>query len=114
MLFTFAFIFFCAEVNANGIEDALYLYAHLFTGWDTVFTAGFADTLVAIGITEKVKWTLLGGFALIEGFEFIGEPSNKIIRRVPIILRWPLYIALILAIAYLGNLGVSSFIYGRF
>lgn len=114
MLFTLAFIFFCAEVTANGIEDAFYLYAHLFTGWETIFTASFADTLVAIGITEQVKWTLLGGIALIEGFEFINEPSNKIIRRVPLILRWPLYISLILAIAYLGNLGVSSFIYGRF
>ena len=98
-------------MTANGIEDAFYLYAHLFTGWETIFTASFADTLVAIGITEQVKWTLLGGIALIEGFEFINEPSNKIIRRVPLILRWPLYISLILAIAYLGNLGVSSFIY---
>ncbi|MEG1408019.1 MAG: hypothetical protein RSD23_09175, partial [Ruthenibacterium sp.] len=57
---------------------------------------------------------LLGSVLLVEGMEYVQTPMNKLIRQMPMILRWTLYYALILMIGFFGVFGQSSFIYQKY
>ena len=113
-------VFFAAEVfvkkGGNPFADAMYLYGHLFTGWDMLFmqTTLFMEKLVAIGFTPVITWVLLGSFIVVEGLECVEEPINILVRKMPFFLRWPLYYALVLMIGFFGQFGLSSFVYGNF
>ncbi|MEG1381077.1 MAG: MBOAT family O-acyltransferase [Ruthenibacterium sp.] len=116
LLFTSCIVFFCAEINAGGVSDALYVYTHLFTGWDVLFVnwSGFVKTLVALGFNNVTTFVLLGSVFVVEGMEYVQTPMNKLIRQIPMILRWALYYALILMIGFFGVFGQSSFIYQKY
>ncbi|MEG1270561.1 MAG: MBOAT family O-acyltransferase [Ruthenibacterium sp.] len=116
LLFTSCIVFFCAEINANGVTSALYVYTHLFSGWEHLFTNwnGFLKTLVALGFSNVTTLVLLGSVLLVEGMEYVQTPMNKLIRQMPMILRWTLYYALILMIGFFGVFGQSSFIYQKY
>ena len=120
LLFTSCIVFFATEVfvqkGGDPFADAMYLYAHLFTGWEMVVsqTTVFWEKLVAIGFTSVTTWVLLGSFVIVEGLECAGEPMHLFVRKIPFFLRWPLYYALILMIGFFGQFGLSAFVYGNF
>ncbi|MEG1011262.1 MAG: MBOAT family O-acyltransferase [Ruthenibacterium sp.] len=114
LLFAGALVFFCAELYCSkdtGWTGGLYLYAHLFSGWGTLFDGTLLATLAKLGFEGVRLWVLLGSIVTIEGFEYLQIPTNTLIRQMPVYLRWPLYYILCLVIYFWGELGVSSFVY---
>lgn len=119
LLFTSCIVFFRAsEVfpGSAGLSDAVYVYAHLFTGWQTLFAAPqtLGRVCAAIGLTARTSIVLACSVVMVETVESAAEPVNRFIRRVPIFLRWPLYAALSAALLVFGSFGNSGSIYGRF
>ncbi len=119
LLFTSCIVFFRAsEVfpGSAGLQDALYVYAHLFTGWDSLFAApaSVGRVLASIGLTWQTVIVLCFGIAVVETLESAPAPVSRVIRKAPIVLRWPLYYALCLAMLLFGSFANSGSIYGRF
>ncbi|MBD5101260.1 MAG: MBOAT family protein [Subdoligranulum sp.] len=119
LLFTSCIVFFRAsEVfpGSTGLSDALYLYAHLFTGWDKLFAspASVGRVLASIGLTWQTVAVLGFGVAVVETLESAPDPVSRVIRKVPIVMRWPLYYAMCLAMLLFGSFANSGSIYGRF
>lgn len=119
LLFTSCIVFFRAsEVfpGSEGLADALYLYGHLFTGWDKLFAASASvwRVFASIGLDVQTLAVLGFGVALVETLESVREPVSRVIRKVPIVLRWPLYYVLCLAMLFFGSFANSGSIYGRF
>ena len=56
----------------------------------------------------------MAGTALMEALEWPQIPVHKLIRKVPIFIRWPLYYVLCLGILFFGSLGQSGFIYQNY
>ena len=119
LLFTSCIIFFrSSEVfeGSKGIADALYIYGHLFSGWGKLFTApdAIGRALVSIGLSVQTALVLAVSILVVETLESVQEPVNRTIRKVPILLRWPLYYALVLGMLFFGSFANSGSIYGRF
>lgn len=119
LLFTSCIVFFRAsEVfpGSEGLSDALYIYGHLFTGWDRLFRAPQAVGRVLASIGLALRSVVVLGFsvAVVETLESVREPVSRVIRRVPIVLRWPLYYAMAAALLVFGSFANSGSIYGRF
>ncbi|MDA1196368.1 MAG: MBOAT family protein [Nanoarchaeota archaeon] len=111
MVFTFsvvtiAWIFF----RANSIADAWYILTHLFTNL----------TFAQLNIQMGAKWISLivavGVIAFMEFVHLIQE--HKTIRQFmsnkPVVLRWIVYLAIILAIIIFGVFNNTPFIYFQF
>ncbi len=119
LLFTSCIVFFRASEifpGSAGLADALYLYTHLFTGWDKLFAApaSVGRVLASIGLTWRTVIVLGFGIAIVETLESTPEPVSRVIRKAPIVLRWPLYYILCLAMLLFGSFANSGSIYGRF
>lgn len=119
LLFTSCIVFFRASEifpGSEGLADALYLYGHLFTGWDKLFAASASvwRVFASIGLDVQTLAVLGFGVALVETLESVREPVSRVIRKVPIVLRWPLYYVLCLAMLFFGSFANSGSIYGRF
>lgn len=114
VLFSAAMVFFFAELlgkNAlptDGLATALYLLGHIFTGWSGADAAG---KLAALGLAGAPMWALFGSIVVVEWFEAPRIPANVLIRKVPAVLRWPLYWGLVLMILFFANFGVTGFAY---
>jgi len=105
--------------RAKGFDTALTCLGNL--GWDN------AEALTSFGLnaTElKLTAWLLGGLVLIEALvERFGtqlsayQMIDTTIQKIPFVIRWVLYIALVLAIVFYGQYGGGnehSFIYFQF
>ena len=68
----------------------------------------------SIGFTANATFALCAGVLLVEGLEWFEIPMHRLIRKIPIFLRWPLYYALCLGILFFGSFGKSSFIYQNY
>lgn len=113
LLFTSCIVFFAVGAYSGGVlTEALYVYSHLFTGWDLL--AAVPSTLVTLGFDRNTTLVLLFGFILVEGLECFQMPIQSLIRKIPLLLRWPLYYALVLLIVFFGAFGQSSFIYQQY
>ncbi|MCQ2339955.1 MAG: MBOAT family protein [Paludibacteraceae bacterium] len=117
-------IFVCYALSlvffrAKGFDTAITCLTNL--GWYN------ADTLTSFGLNmAELKLTawLLGGLLLLEVLveRFGGQLSayemiDAIIQKIPSLIRWALYIALVLSIVYFGQYGGGnehSFIYFQF
>lgn len=114
LLFSGALVFFCAELYCardTGFTGGFYLYSHLFSDWGALFDGTMTKLLTTLGFEGVKVWVLLFGIAVIEGFEWLQVPVNKLIRKMPVYLRWPLYYAMCMAIFFCGEFGVSGFVY---
>ncbi|WP_367925151.1 MBOAT family protein [uncultured Ruthenibacterium sp.] len=113
LLFTSCIVFFAVGTYSNGIlSEALYVYTHLFTGWDLLSL--LPATLTTLGFDQTTTLVLLFSFVLVEGLESFQIPMQKLIRRIPFPIRWPLYYSLVLLILFFGAFGQSSFIYQQY
>lgn len=114
VLFSTCFVFFCTELFSapgEGVADAFYLFGHVFRSWSI---NSFTTSLTALGVSGTAGWILFGSILLVECLEWPLVPMHKLIRKVPIILRWPLYFALLLTIFFFGEFGVSAFVYQQY
>lgn len=114
LTFSFTLIFFAAQLYAPADEAWLAgfsLLGGLFSEWGALFDGTMTRLLAVVGFEGTAAWVLVGGIVLIFALEYLRIPVNKLIRRVPIFLRWPLYYALVLAIYFFGDFGVSGFVY---
>lgn len=111
VLFSACFVLFCTELfgaQGRGMQDAAYLFSHIFTNWDFAATA---KALTNLGWEGIAGWVLFGSIVLVECMEFPRIPMHTLIRRIPVILRWPLYYALLITMFFFGKFGVSAFVY---
>ncbi len=116
LLFSGAFVFFCAELysGADGWLSGLYLYANLFSGWEGFLGGSVLETLGTLGIEGAKLWILVLSIFVIEGFEYMQVPTNVLIRKMPFLLRLPLYYSLCMVIYFFGEFGVSGFVYQNY
>jgi D-alanyl-lipoteichoic acid acyltransferase DltB (MBOAT superfamily) len=111
-LVCFAWIFF----RANSISDALYIIAHLFTGWEGIFNF---DVFKNIPLWKPLKFELMIGVASIGVLTVVhllqsrGSVIEKLSQK-PIWVRWSVYYSIILSILLFGNFGSKQFIYFQF
>ncbi len=116
LMFTACIVFFRAE----SIQQALQIYAGFFGGWvETLFSpATVVSGLKEMGIGRVAILLIGGGSVLVELAEYAAEKKEQSIGlwlhslRAP--LRWAAYYAQLLALAFYGVLGQSSFIYRQF
>lgn len=112
LLFSSCIVFFVVGLQEGGtLADALYVYGHLFTGWGQ--WAALGETLAAIGFKTATTAVLVFSVFLVESMEHFMMPMDRLIRKIPIVLRWPLYYTLVLGILFFGRLG-ASFIYQQY
>ena len=119
LLFTACIVFLAVglyNTQPGAIADAFYVYGHIFTGWGELASAwpAFLETLDGIGLASSALFALVAGTALMEALEWPQIPVHKLIRKVPIFIRWPLYYVLCLGILFFGSLGQSGFIYQNY
>ncbi len=114
ILFSAAFVFFCAELyskDAGCWLAGMYFFQNMFADFGTLFDGTVQGYLAALGFEGVKMWIIIGGIIMVEGFEYLHEPTNILIRKMPFFLRLPMYYALILAIYFFGEFGVSGFVY---
>lgn len=119
LLFSSCLVFFLVglyNTQPGALQDAFFVYRHIFTGWDALFTnsEAFFSTMESIGFSSNAIFALFAGVILVEGLEYFEIPMHQLIRKVPIFLRWPLYYALCLGILFFGSFGKSGFIYQNY
>ena len=96
--------------RANNISEAFYIIAHSFNlsgGIDTGFLLSQIPkfAVVAIGIMSFIQFIRLQK----------GESMRVMIARQPMLLRWSLYVGIILIIAFYGSFhSKTEFIYFQF
>lgn len=116
LLFTSCIVFFRAQT----IGDALYWYAHVFTGWvqAVIAPAQAFGVLKELNIGRLFLLLCGGGAVLIECVEWRaaqkGVTTGEWMQAQKTWVRLPLYYALLLLLAFYGMLGASSFIYFQF
>jgi D-alanyl-lipoteichoic acid acyltransferase DltB (MBOAT superfamily) len=111
-LVSFAWIFF----RANSISDALYIVAHLFTGWGTLFRF---DLFESIPLWKPLRFELMVGIASIAVLTFVHLLQGRgnviqIVSQKPIWIRWSVYYSILLSILLFGHFGSKEFIYFQF
>jgi hypothetical protein len=103
---TIAWIFF----RANSITDAWYILTHLFTNL----------SLAQLNVQMGAKWISLivavGVIAFMELVHVIQEHKSirQFMSNKPLLLRWAVYLAIILAIIIFGVFNQTPFIYFQF
>lgn len=110
LLFTATLVFF----RAASLADAGTIWAGMLTGWTGLFSASFTESLAAAGWKDAVPFLVVGGALFIDLLEFWRKPVNRLIRKIPFFVRWPLYYALIIMIGFYGQFGSSGFIYQQY
>ena len=96
--------------RANSMSDAIYILTHLFSGWSLNFS----------GIDIGLGWIGLGiafvSIFFMESVHLIQEHIGikDALSRRSILLRWIIYITLIMIILLFGIFGSREFIYFQF
>ncbi len=115
LLFTSCIVFF----RAPAMADAVYVYTHLFTGWQMLLRPSeVIAALRSMNIGRVTGLLTLGGALLAELVEWAAARGRlsagawmRTLRTLP---RVTLYYALALLVMVFGALGSSSFIYFAF
>lgn len=113
LLFTSCIVFFAAASYGGDISTAFGVYGGIMKGWASFFTnaATMTAELTRAGFTLNTTIVVIISVMIVEMLEAIHPIINKGIRRVFILIRWPLYYALILMILFFGEFGKNSFFY---
>ena len=116
LMFTACHVFF----RAASMSDAFYFYSHFATGWmDALRAPGtVVATLKELNIGRVFTLIVLGGGALVQLVEWraqlAGRTTGAWMQGQKLWVRLPLYYAMLLALAFYGVMGSSSFIYFQF
>jgi alginate O-acetyltransferase complex protein AlgI len=117
-LVTFAWIFF----RAASVQDAFYIAAHLFSGWNATFVNWndydfVVSTISRLGYSDKFDWIILfAAVIVLEGVQFLQRRGSvrSMISTRPAWQRWALYYAILLVTLSFGIFDRSQFIYFQF
>ena len=111
-LVTFAWIFF----RANSISDAVYIITHLFTGWAVIFNFSGVLQAVSFGLLKReLAVALVSVFFMV--FVHIvrkHDTMEQLISKQRVVLRWSVYLVILLWILAFGESGGEDFIYFQF
>lgn len=109
---TFAWIFF----RANSPSDAFYIVAHLFTGWSEVFNVpGFLQALHFGLLKKELAVAVVSiAFMLLIHWRRKEQTFEQLISKQETVIRWTIYLVLLLWIMTFGEPGAEGFIYFRF
>lgn len=114
ILFSIGMIFF----NATSLNAAFYMLKNLFklTGFSTPLKELYANSWINFG--GKISLIAVLFIFMVQVFSDIymykGGNAQDIIKSLPFVCRWLLYIVLIFCIILCGSFGQSSFIYFGF
>ena len=115
LLFTSCIVFFRAE----NLTQALWFYSRLATGWTDLFhPMAVLNGLRNMGVGYATGVPVLIGVLMVEWGEWRAEKEGcsvgAWICRRPFAQKMAIYYLLLLALAFWGKLGTSSFIYFQF
>jgi len=118
ILVSFAWIFF---ISAN-LHDALYVSAHLLTGWRQVLSVhGIKEVVTALSGNDTILGTfnILTGVIMVMFMEYVQRrtmdgPAINIVNNKPRYIRWGFYFFLVVAILLIGVYDHQEFIYFQF
>ena len=114
-LFTITLVLFWVDLYQKGdIGAALTVYGQVFSGLIGLFSAATFAQLELLGFTVELIVVFFVGVVLTNFLEMPKTPINATVRRIPFLLRWPLYYLLIAAILCYGAFGQSAFIYQQY
>ncbi len=109
---TFGWIFF----RANSIPDAVYIITHLFSGWAGIFNIPGLLQAISFGLLKKeLAVAVVSVFFMI--FVHIlrkDDTLEQLISKQKAVLRWSIYLVILLWILVFGESGGEDFIYFRF
>ena len=115
ILFTFSLVCIGWIIfRADSMQDVAYIITHLISGW-----TGYADILTIkskIGISVfqmLICWSSIAFLLVIQIIQRKGSIRERV-SKLPFIVRWSLYYALILSILLLGVFSENHFIYFQF
>lgn len=108
-LVTFGWIFF----RANSISDALYVITNMFKGsFNNLY-----DQAINLGLDSFQLNLAIISIGLMEIIHLIQEKVGSIrvsLGKAPILVRWSLYLILVLWVIIFGSFGSQEFIYFQF
>jgi alginate O-acetyltransferase complex protein AlgI len=111
-LVTFAWIFF----RANSLADAGYIVTHLFSGWSKVFSvSGFLEAF-HFGLLKKelaVAGISIGSMLLVHWLRK-GNSFEQFLARQQAVVRWSVYVVLVVWVLTFAQAGTEAFIYFQF
>lgn len=111
-LVTFAWIFF----RANSIPDAVYIISHLFSGWAVLFNFSALQQALTFGLLKK-ELAVAAVSVLFMLFVHIARKNDSLehlISKQKTVLRWSIYLVILLWILVFGESGGENFIYFQF
>lgn len=104
--------------RANNLSDAVYVIKHTLVGLKNFISLNYLwATLSQLFITNKIEMLITFGLLLIAiCIEVISNKTTfgQIVRKQPAVIRFAIYVLLILAIVQLRNADIKEFIYVRF
>jgi hypothetical protein len=110
----FAWIFF----RANGVDSALYIVKHIFTGIPDVINkiANHQPVLEYLGLGKKEYILSVFLILFLETVHYFQGKKNlsAIFTKKPVYIRWAVYCGFVLIILFLGVFENRQFIYFQF
>jgi len=109
---SFAWIFFRAE----SLTDAGYIITHLFSGWSKLLNMAVFFEAFHFGLLKKELAVALVSIAMMLLIHLLRKTLTfeQYLSRQPAIIRWSIYIILLVWILTFGDAGSETFIYFRF
>lgn len=109
---TFAWIFF----RADSISDAVYIITHLFSGWAVIFNIPGLLQALTFGLLKK-ELAVAAVSVLFMLFVHIvrkNDTIEQLISKQKAVLRWSIYLVMLLWILVFAESGGEDFIYFQF
>jgi len=103
--------------RAQNLDDALYIFRYAFTGAKNFFLPSYLWASISqLFTTNKAEMGITAGLLLIAiALELIPRTTlAAFVRRQPTVLRYSLYILLVLMIIHLRNANIKAFLYVKF
>jgi D-alanyl-lipoteichoic acid acyltransferase DltB (MBOAT superfamily) len=114
VLVNFAWIFF----RANGVQTAFYITKHIFTDIPDLVVRFFNHQTIYenIGLNNKQMYLSVLLILFLETIHFIQRKKDisEVFLKKPLVIRWSVYLGLVMAIFFLGVFEDRQFIYFQF
>jgi D-alanyl-lipoteichoic acid acyltransferase DltB (MBOAT superfamily) len=104
--------------RATTLSDAVYIYRNSFVGWKNFISPSYLFASISqLFITNRVEMGITFGLLLLavctEYVVRVGS-VNRILNKQPTVIRYAVYVLLVLVIVQFRNADIKAFIYARF